>query len=161
MHHLIVDTENYSGDFYRQMVAFATGCYGECDVGDDLAQRACAEMTHHAWWEQHIIMQKDENPELECWRPVSLEITPGFFMCVKGLMSDDDTDAERFQRRSPVYLSLKIQVDELPPQDVWEEFQERVIAFCETVWVPPSQPKAIALTGVRQQRVAPASNHRM
>ena len=46
MHFLIVDTENYAGNFERELVAYATGCYGDCGVGDGEAEDAREDMTH-------------------------------------------------------------------------------------------------------------------
>lgn len=49
---------------------------------------------------------------------------------------------------------MSVAVRNLPPPEVWEEFQERVIDFCERVYAqtaPTWNPhrSAIGLTGVR------------
>lgn len=163
MHLLIVDTENYSGNFERQLVAFATGCYGDCGVGDTESQLAREEMTHYAWWEDNMIEQEDEDHGADCMRPASICPTPGWFNNGMGYHFRADSDeAETIQARYPAYLSVKMVVEQLPPQDVWEEFQERVIEFCEHYYPSMRSYKTeqpITLTGVRHES-APSSKRK-
>lgn len=51
----IVDTGSYSGNFEREMVAYMTGCTGECEVGDDLAELANAE-----WRKAQSLPEEDD-----------------------------------------------------------------------------------------------------
>lgn len=160
MHFLIVDTENYAGNFERELVAYATGCYGDCGVGDGEAEDARAKMKHYAWWEQHMVMQEDDEHGADMMRPVSLHPTPDWVNNGRGWCARaDSVEAENFERTYPAYLSVKMVVDQLPPTEVWEEFQERVIDFCETYYLTHwsnSAKQPITLTGVRQE-AAPAS----
>ena len=155
MYHLIVDTENYSGSFERELVAYATGCFGECGVGDCLAEESRDEMTHHAWWEKHMVMQEDDEYGADMMRPASIHPTPGWVNNGRGwCVPAHSPEAQDFERTYPAYLSVKMVVDELPPKDVWEEFQERVIEFCETYFLTHwsnSTKQPITLTGVRQE----------
>ncbi len=163
MHLLIVDTENYSGNFERQLVAFATGCFGDCGVGDTEAQLARQQMTHYAWWEENIIEQEDEDHGADCMRPASICPTPGWLNNGMGYHFRADSDeAETIEGRYPAYLSVKMVVEQLPPQEVWDEFQERVIEFCETYFLTHwsnSTKQPITLTGVRQEN-APSSKRK-
>lgn len=68
---VIVDTNKYSGNFEREMCAYATGQIGECGVGEDEVDE---NMPHAKWWEEHVIHQEDEG----CYRPVALSATPGY-----------------------------------------------------------------------------------
>lgn len=160
MHQLIVDTENYSGNFERQLVAFATGCFGDCGVGDTEAQLARQQMTHYAWWEENMIEQEDEDHGADCMRPASICPTPGWFNNGMGYNFRADSDeAETIEGRYPAYLSVKMVVEQLPPQEVWDEFQERLIEFCEQYYPVMHSYSTITLTGVRHES-APSSKHK-
>lgn len=166
MHLLIVDTENYSGNFERQMVAFATGCYGDCGVGDTEAELAREDMQHYSWWEDNMVMQEDDEYGADVMRPASIHPTPGWFNNGRGYHFRGDSDeADTITERYPAYLSVKMVVEQLPPQEVWEEFQERVIEFCEHYYPTMRSYKTeapIVLTGVRQEDVpATQSRHGM
>lgn len=166
MHLLIVDTENYSGNFERQMVAYATGRSGDCGVGDEEAEVARNEMKHHDWWEENMVMQEDDEHGDEVMRPASICPTPGWFNNGTGYHFRADSDeADTIKGRYPAYLSVKMVVEQLPPEDVWEEFQERVIEFCENYYPTMRSYKTeapITLTGVRQEEVPTAkSRHSM
>ncbi len=53
---LVVDTENYSGNFEREMCAYATGQLNEHTQSDHdrLAQNAAKEIAHIKWWNSNI-----------------------------------------------------------------------------------------------------------
>lgn len=167
MHMLIVDTEDHSGNFEREMVAFATGCSGDCGVGDFLAKESRDKMTHYAWWEKHMVMQEDKTYGADMMRPASIYPTPGWFNNGSGYHFRADSDeAETIEGRYPAYMSVKMVVDEVPPAEVWDEFQERVIDYCERVYVQNAPhwktQKPITLTGVRIESAPNAkSRHRM
>lgn len=60
----IVDTGNYSGYFEREMVAFMTGHYGDCEVGSEIAEAARAE------WKKS---QKDSR---DAWKDLEGDVDP-------------------------------------------------------------------------------------
>lgn len=78
---LVIDTENYSGNFEREMCAYLTGQYGECGVGQELAEKVKEEgqIKHIEWWDSHIVQQAKSGDEDLCLRPVSIWTTPGWF----------------------------------------------------------------------------------
>jgi len=86
---LIADTENYAGNFEREMCAWVTGRIGDCGVGNELASKVSAEedpdptdpritMSTELWeWCQDWIeMVPDEHAN---YRPVAIGPTPGYF----------------------------------------------------------------------------------
>lgn len=73
---IIIDTTSYAGNFERELCAYVTGQYGECGVGDDLAEQASAEIRHIEWWNDHIAQEADDHG---CRRPASIWATPGWF----------------------------------------------------------------------------------
>ena len=74
---LIIDTEQYSGNFEREMCAFITGQIGECGVGRELADKYSHEIKHLDWWEDNSCHQPDDSG-IECMSPVSIVPTPGW-----------------------------------------------------------------------------------
>lgn len=75
---LIIDTEQYSGNFEREMCAYITGQIGECGVGDNVAEKYSEKIKHLDWWEEHIVSERDDS-EYGCHRPASIWPTPGWF----------------------------------------------------------------------------------
>ena len=73
---VVIDTENYAGNFERQMCAFVTGRIGECGVGDVIAREAAPDIRNMGWWKTHSVMVADEKG---CSRPVSIWPTSGWF----------------------------------------------------------------------------------
>jgi hypothetical protein len=73
---IVIDTTSYAGNFERELCAYVTGQYGECGVGDKLAQQAATEIRHIDWWNNHIANEADEHG---CRRPASIWATPGWF----------------------------------------------------------------------------------
>lgn len=160
MYMIYVDTEDYSGNFERELVAFATGCSHEYDHGgiEDIANTARSQMTFGEWWAHHIEEHQgddDEYPELYA----NIAATPGWFNNgMGGHFKIGTPGVDVGGRHYPAYQSVSIAVRELPPADVWNEFQERLIEFCERFYVenPPAynpHRTPITLTGVRQEEV--------
>lgn len=126
---LIIDTEQYSGNFEREMCAFITGQIGECGVGRELADKYSHEIKHLDWWEENISQQPD-NSESECMRPVSIVPTPGWLNNGTGRHYRVNPDKPS-SKGYPAYLSVAVFVENYPPAEVWKEFVERAHYFAE------------------------------
>ncbi len=89
----VVDTERYTGDVERPLVAYMTGKTGECGVGQRQADVALGELaalpTVLEWLEQHVVQKPDEHG---CNRPAAIYPTPGWFNDGMGGHYRDDTD---------------------------------------------------------------------
>lgn len=74
---ILIHTNKYSGNFEREICAFATGQYGECGVGSEEAEEAFEGMTTKSfeWWKSNIDLVADEHA---CYRPVAIAPTPGY-----------------------------------------------------------------------------------
>jgi len=68
---VVVDTNMYSGNFEREMTAYCTGTYGECEVGDDKAELFREEVPEElqALFEDALAHPADERG---CRRPCSI-----------------------------------------------------------------------------------------
>ena len=73
----VVDTEQYAGNFEREMTAYCTGVIGECGNGDEHAKQfkeACPEMM--SLMDEIVASVPDEHG---CYRPASIYATPGWW----------------------------------------------------------------------------------
>lgn len=73
----VIDTEDYAGNFERELCAFITGRVGECGVGDDCAvlfRQQVKDMGDEPFI--NIIEEADDHG---CHRPCAIYPTPGWF----------------------------------------------------------------------------------
>lgn len=73
---VVIDTEQYAGNFEREMCAYLTAQWGQCGVGGATATAVANEIRHANWWKDNILKPSDEKG---CKRPVSIYPTPGWF----------------------------------------------------------------------------------
>lgn len=59
---LTVDTENYAGNFERELGAYCTGCVHEYDHSG-IAAAAAQEMRFGQWWVEHITAHQGVDEE--------------------------------------------------------------------------------------------------
>lgn len=69
----VIDTEDYAGNFERELCAYITGRVGECGVGDDMAELFKKEVGEPF---DEVIEETDEHG---CNRPTTIYPTPGWF----------------------------------------------------------------------------------
>lgn len=75
---LIIDTEQYAGNFEREMCAYITGQVGDCEVGSEIAEENSDQIKYLDWWEEHIVNERDDS-DYGCYRPASIWDTPYWF----------------------------------------------------------------------------------
>lgn len=118
----VIDTDQYAGNFERDMCAWITGRIGECEVGREFAELASKELSKETdrWFDMNSIRLCDDG----CWRPCSTFRTPG----KKG------------------DLSVAIFFDKMPPPNIIEEMKVRAHSFSPMKsWTPAK----INITGFR------------
>jgi len=73
----LVDTNDYAGNFEREMVAFMTGRVGECGAGEKQAEQAEQALELHPdeqdWLETYVTSGPDDHG---CSRPASIWASP-------------------------------------------------------------------------------------
>lgn len=70
---LIIETDQYTGNFERELCAYATGAYGECEVGKQLADIAREAFVELGYDEYAISSYTwNVNDDHGCGRPVSI-----------------------------------------------------------------------------------------
>lgn len=72
---LIINTEQYAGNFERAMCAYVTGQTDEYGSDEEIAKLASPNIKHLDWWEQHIVQESDSGS----YRPVTNWATNGWF----------------------------------------------------------------------------------
>jgi hypothetical protein len=112
---IVVDTNKYSGNFEREMCAFATAQIGECGVGAEEVDEA---HPYASWWETHIQQVEDG-----CWRPVAISTTPGFINDGMGVHYKDTPENRKLANEAAVQKMIAYQA---PQRAVIEKrLQER------------------------------------
>lgn len=133
----------------RDLIHYTTGCTGDCDYTSPLVEQARQAMQYGQWWAEHLFEQRGADG---CDQIATIAETPNWFNDGYGRhFRIDDDGAQNITTRCAAYLSVRLLTDASPPQEVWNEFQERVIDFCENVF-PTShlgRGRTIVLTGVR------------
>ena len=157
---LTVDTENYAGNFERELGAYCTGCVHEYDHSGiaAIAAAAAQEMRFGQWWVEHITAHQGVDEE---YPPVYFNVaeTPRWVM--DGCGADypaGSAEAQKIAYPSPSLMSVSVAVWELPPAEVWAEFVQRAQDFCaqkynDAVRARVCSPEAIVFTGARQEEV--------
>lgn len=130
-----IDTNEYAGNFEREMCAFITGQVGECGVGDRLIAEAREELAEDTfnntleWIEESIVHESDDNG---CSRPCSIWPTPGWYNNGMGGHFDEDklTKEDCWNNcHWPAYESVAIFFDKVPPKEVIDVMMGRALRF--------------------------------
>lgn len=121
---VVIDTDQYAGNFEREMCAFITGMFGECGVGDKTAAIAQKQLPKFArgWFEKHVSSEPDDHGT---HRPVSIWPTPGWFNAGHGTTWKDGHDPEEVRVKyeksirdyyEPLIENNRSRIDEAVPE---------------------------------------------
>ena len=123
----VIDTNEYSGNFERDMCAFCTGQIGECEVGESFAEDFKDEVGDKAikdWLDENTYQKSDDNG---CHRPCSIETTPFRF---NNGMGKHFSSKERWPKgKYPAYESVAFFFYKKPPQNVIDVMKERAMLW--------------------------------
>lgn len=142
----VVDTDQYSGNFERPMVAFMTGAVGECEVGNT-EQELFEENGEFVELADKTSSQPDEDG---CYRPAAIWTTPGRYNDGNGKHYDGEP---KERGRFPAYESVAVFFDERPTAEEIEFMKRRAAQFVqywhdEAPWYRKHVPM-IAIRGFR------------
>lgn len=121
---LVVDTEQYSGNFEREMCAYLTGQVGECGVGQGFVAKYSQDIQNLEWWKENIYQKADE---YGCYRPVEIYPTEGW---LNNGMGRCFKQTEQDEKGYPAYLSVAVFMNEEPTEEIINEFVQRAKNFC-------------------------------
>ena len=155
-----IDTNEYAGNFEREMCAFVTGQVGECGVGEELVKEAQEELAQDTfnntgeWIEEHIVSEPDDS-DCPCCRPCSIWPTPGRVNNGSGAHFNEQELPKEYSWQGvhwPAYESVAIFFDEVPPKEVMEVIVERAKRFAteRPDWKSwKGEKKSLTVIGVR------------
>ncbi len=156
--HVVIDTEQYAGNFEREMVAFITGLIGECGVGEEAKAYADDELSKEdlAWFDNNVNcwVQDDHG----CGRPAFLVETPGWGNDGMGEHTKKQTDnPSKVNKRKtayPAYLSVGFEVSAWPELFILHTIIRRAQRFCKDFptisrFGDISKTDALTFTGLR------------
>lgn len=128
-HILVIDTEQYAGNFEREMCAYITGQTGQCGVGEGYALEYEDNMSHLQWWNNHIVQMPDDE-EYSTLRPCAIWATPGWFNNGMGEHYRDtpENETEALEKAiSEFKLYKKSQVDMVEQRLIEQNFEEHKV----------------------------------
>jgi hypothetical protein len=150
----VVDTEDYAGNWERELCAFCTGHVGDCNVGEEGAKKFKEASDSEFIRVVNEIHEKIEfrTDDSGCDRPASIWPTPGWF---------NDGEGKHFRVGEdgkvpwPAYLSGAIYFCERPSDDLMDLIKRRAREFLN--WKPDSYSSRPAkITGFRLIKVTTA-----
>jgi len=124
---IIIDTDQYSGNFEREMCAYCTGQVGDCGVGEE--EQALFDEKYGDEFRDNIYeLIEQRSDDHGCFRPCSIEPTPGY--CNNGMGKNcKEEDAEGDDGRYPAYQSVGIYFYDKPSQEIIDMIKERAAEF--------------------------------
>jgi len=149
----VIDTNEYAGNFERQMCAYVTGCIGDCGVGDDIADIVRDDIAQSGFSEpidDLVISLPDEHG---CHRPVTSGPTPGFINDGMGNhYTKEEWEAKNEKNGYPACQSVEIHLDDIPEDDLVDFFIERARAFATSKHAEEATGFKIEILGFRLVR---------
>ena len=142
---LIIDTNEYSGNFERQMSGYITAQFGDCGVGESEAIEAENEISPEvqAWFEQNVVQRSEEDEDGGCMRPCAIVPTPG--RVNDGMGGHYDAAGYTGESAYPAYESVGIFLSAPPTAEVFRVVKERAEKFTRQF----TEGKKIQILGVR------------
>lgn len=122
-----IDCTEYSGNYERQMTAYITGVYGECEVGKDIADEIESELEGFRDEIDGIIMHQPD--ERGCSRPCEIVPTPGWINNGMGVNSRINPDDQSTTKGYDAYNSVGIFLFEIPSDELLQLFCDRAKNF--------------------------------
>lgn len=127
-HIFVIDTDNYAGNFEREMCAYVTGQVGDCEVGEEFAEEAKKEIPGIVEKFGEIVEKIPD--EHGCYRPA--EIWPNSRYGNDGLGNQallDDGNMEKYAY--PAFNSVAIHFNEVPDAEMISMMKARSYDFAK------------------------------
>lgn len=118
----VIDTEEYAGNFEREMTAYITGKVGECTVGEEMTDLYKSETGDKELKIFDDVLEY-RNDNHGCSRPCSIHTTPGWIN--DGVGNHEKSDGKGF----PAYLSVAIFFFNKPSKKLIELMKSRAKTF--------------------------------
>jgi hypothetical protein len=129
--YLVFDTDQYAGNFEREMCAYLTGVIGDCGKGQSMQEHfrddhpELVEDYEDSIFAEQLSQEQDDHG---CRRPVQIWTTPGWFNTGSGQHFRDGHDPEEVTRitvESKVAYERKYQKEPTPEQiEEWKQWRK-------------------------------------
>lgn len=124
----VIDTNTCAGNFERDLTAFCTGQYGECGIGQDLAEEFEINFPQK-YKEFYNIINRYMPDEHGCGRPTTIWPTPGYWNNGNGKeFKDSQWDGKK--TKYPSYQSVAIFFDTKPTHEQINFICQRACDYC-------------------------------
>lgn len=124
----LVDTNSYSGNFERQLVAWMTAKAGDDDHGSEIVEEVYRTFPPDilVWFDEYTLVASDDRGYE---RYADIAPTPGWYNDGKG---GHFKEGEGPGGEYPAYQSVEVAFDAIPPANVIEFMIERAKVFAAT-----------------------------
>ena len=122
----VIDTDEYSGNFEREMCAYVTGRVGDCGVGEEEAAIFDDEAGQSGTDMGELVCENQDNHG--CYRPTTVWPTPGWWNDGNGRHYRDGKGPKR-KNHCPAYQSVGIWMVRKPAAKEIKFMKERARAF--------------------------------
>lgn len=143
MYIFVIDTEDYAGNFEREMCAYMTGCIGQCGVGEEYAEVFRRETGLE---EVEGVIDTRQNDD-DCFRPCLIMETPGWATLPNG--THFRLGNEQKTRCPPAYLSVGIWFEDKPDDETIDFLRKRAVAFLTSPKLHEFDSRPRKITGFR------------
>lgn len=138
----IVDTEQYAGNFERELCAFMTGIVGECGVGRREAADFAETKPGPNPFEKIIVSVSDDEGFP---RPTSIWRTPGWVNNGKGgHLKTGSPEALCLEQTWPAYMSVAVFFNQEPSIELATLMKERANIYCDQENIPITNFRILA-----------------
>lgn len=130
----VIDTDEYSGNFVREMCGYLTGRWDEETHGEDEAKIADAELQKKAmdYLKKHVVFGLNDTDDIPHYSPCVIVPTPGYWN--NGAGTNTKGKPPEGKQTYPAYQSVGIFFDEIPPPWIIDILKERAKKFCSEYW---------------------------
>jgi hypothetical protein len=139
----IIDTNQYAGNFERDMCAYCTGQIGDCKVGEEESEKFEIKYGQEFINEMSEIIENRPD-EHGCHRPTKIHPTPGYLNNGMGKEYKEKEWKEGMEKY-PSYQSVAIFFYDKPKKDIIEMIKKRAKEFTK-------KQKIIKIIGFRLKK---------
>lgn len=113
-YYFVIDTDEYAGNFERQVCAYITGQVGECEVGSEVAEKARNNIPSKMLeiFDEHVMREPDDHG---CHRPCKIYPTPNFYnngMGFSYITGEEDKAIEAYRKSCIEYSKKNVHLND-------------------------------------------------
>ncbi len=143
----VIDTDQYAGNFERNICAYCTGQIGDCKVGKEEADKFLQKYGEKIIFEmEEIIEQRPDEHGIH--RPTTIYPTPGYLNNGNGKEYKEEEWKEGMEKY-PSYQSVAIFFYKKPEKEIVNMIKERAEKFIHQKDKYSNKPRTMKILGFR------------